>query len=307
MGEHHSGNVDEAGVEEWIRAQVVPTGPLEPHHVRPWATVVRVPVAGGMAWFKACGAVQAFETRLTAQLFSRWPDRVPTVLGCDEDRSWLLLDDAGTSLADMGNSPSWWLSVLPLYAELQRAEASIASAHLGGGVPNLKVETLAGHYEQLLHTEVPLDEGETSRLRRFAPRFEQLCADLVAAGIPDTIQHDDLHMHNVYLRDEKVRILDWGDACVSHPFASLVATFRFLEERNGLSPDDSWLVRLRDAYLEPWGTGLTDTVDLALLVGGFAHVLAALRQRCTLTRSERAVFDEDFAVRLRRALAAAGA
>jgi aminoglycoside phosphotransferase (APT) family kinase protein len=145
------------------------------------------------------------------------------------------------------------------------------------------------------------------RLRRFESRFERLCADLAGAGIPDTIQHDDLHMNNVYVRDQVVRVLDWGDSCISHPFASLVVTFRFLEERNGLDRKDRWFVRLRDAYLEPWGTGLTDTFDLATVVGGFAHVLAALRQRGALSEWERAVFDEDFAVRLRRALAAAGA
>ena len=34
---------------------------------------------------------------------------------------------------------------------------------------------------------------------------------------------------------------------------------RFLEQVNGLPPSDPWFTRLRDAYLEPWGSGLTDT------------------------------------------------
>src|SRR5262245_25742888 len=122
LAERHSDRVDKAGVEKWIRANVSPVGPLQTFHVRPWATVLRVPLAGGAAWFKACGAVQAFETALTTRLFSRWPDRVPTILACDQDRSWLLLNDAGSSLADLGNPPQRWLTVLPLYAELQRGE-----------------------------------------------------------------------------------------------------------------------------------------------------------------------------------------
>lgn len=282
-------------------------GPIQIFHVRPWATVLRVPVAEGESWFKACGSVQAFETRLTDHLFSRWPDRVPQVLASDQDRSWLLLADAGTQLAALGNPPERWLEVLPLYAELQRGESPYADDHLDGGVPDLRVATMTEGYEQLLREELPLHDDERARLRKFHSRFARLCVDLAQAGIPETIQHDDLHMNNVYVRDGVVRILDWGDSCLSHPFVSVVATFRFLEERNRLDRGDPWFARLRDAYLEPWGRTLTDTFAVALQVGGFAHVLAALRQRCALSGSEGATFDEDFAVRLRRALAAAGA
>lgn len=36
---------------------------------------MRVPLAGGVARFKACAPVQAFEPQLTAELFARYPDR----------------------------------------------------------------------------------------------------------------------------------------------------------------------------------------------------------------------------------------
>jgi aminoglycoside phosphotransferase (APT) family kinase protein len=88
------------------------------------------------------------------------------------------------------------------------------------------------------------------------------------------VQHDDLHMANLYAQGGRLRLLDWGDASISHPFASLVVTFRFLEERNRLQPGDPWFARLRDAYLEPWGGGLTDASALAIRVGAFAHTFA---------------------------------
>lgn len=74
-----------------------------------------------------------------------------------------------------------------------------------------------------------------------------------------------------------MRLLDWGDASVSHPFASLVVTFRFLEERNQLSPGDPWFARLRDAYRG--------------------------RQRDHLPQAARPEFDKAFAIVLRRAVA----
>jgi hypothetical protein len=79
--------------------------------------------------------------------------------------------------------------------------------------------------------------------------------------------------------------------------------FRFLEEINGLPPGDPWFARLRDAYLEPWGRGLTGTFVLALRVGTFAHTFAWARQRDHLPAQARPEFDTWFAVVLRRALA----
>jgi hypothetical protein len=264
--------------------------------------VLRVPLADGVAWFKACAPVQAFEPRLTTELCSRWSDRIAEVLGHDEERAWLLLADAGTPVGMRGNPPEAWLVALPLYAELQRGEAAYAPEHLAHHVPDLRVATLPARYEDLLQHDLPLEPDEIVQLRRFAPRFAELCGELVAHDVPETVQHDDLHMGNVYAHEERVRLLDWGDASISHPFASLVVTFRFLEEVNGLLPTDPWFARLRDAYLEPWGEGVADTFELALRVGTFAHTFAWARQRAAMPEDARIDFDKVFAVVLRRAL-----
>jgi Phosphotransferase enzyme family len=296
--------MDRALAEGWIRAHVDPAGPIETAHQRPWATVLRVPLVDGVAWFKACSAVQAFEPRLSACLFARWPDRVAEVIDHDQRRAWLLLADAGTPIGTVGNPPEAWLEALPLYAELQRGEAAHAGDHLAHGVPDLRVATLPGRYEELLGRDLPLAREELDRLHWFAPRFERLCDELAAHDVPETVQHDDLHMANVYAKGERLRLLDWGDASVSHPFASLVVTFRFLEERNRLPPGDQWFARLRDAYLEPWGGGgLAGAFALALRVGTFALAFARARQRDYLLEAARSGFDQEFRVILRRALA----
>ena len=54
--------------------------------------------------------------------------------------------------------------MLPLYAELQRGEAAHAMDHIDHGVP-------------------------------------ELCAELAACRVPATIQHDDLHHVNLYVRE----------------------------------------------------------------------------------------------------------
>jgi aminoglycoside phosphotransferase (APT) family kinase protein len=154
-----------------------------------------------------------------------------------------------------------------------------------------------------LSQDLPLAEDDREKLGMFSEQFELLCDELASGPVAPTIQHDDLHMNNVYDQEGTLRVLDWGDSSISHPFASLVATFRFLEERNGIAIGNPWRARIRDAYLEPWGTGLTEVFELAIRVGAFAHVIAALRQRRVLEGPARARFDEDLAIRLQRAIA----
>lgn len=154
----------------------------------------------------------------------------------------------------------------------------------------------------LLSRDLPLDPRELAALRAFQPRFVELCAEVAAEHPGDAVQHDDLHVRAVFSLDDHLRILDWGDASIGHPFASLVVTFRFLELHNGLAPGDPWFARLRDAYLEPWGTSLAGTFDRAVRLGTFAHAIASLRHRDPLAGEEKVDFDLEYAVVLRRAL-----
>ena len=113
-------------------------------------------------------------------------------------------------------------------------------------------------------------------------------------GIAATVQHEYLHYNNVFVREGRPRIIDWGDSVISHPFASLVVTFQFLEQVNRLPASDAWFGRLRDAYLEPWGPGYVDTFHLALRVGTVAHAIAWMRQREALPATWLARFDSAF-------------
>jgi hypothetical protein len=303
MGETGRLNQRPADAETWIRARVAVTGAIETVHERPWATVLRVPIPDGVAWFKACASVQAFEPRLTAELSARAPELLPEVLDYDEQRSWLLLGDAGKPIGEFGGPPEPWLDVLPRYAELQRAETARAADHVALGVPDMRLPGLPASYQDLLRGELPLAPDEIAALVAFSERFSALCSELEAVGPHATIQHDDLHAANLFRRDDQLRVLDWGDSSISHPFFSLVVPFRFLEEGNRLTPGDPWFGRFRDAYLEPWGAGIIEEFELALRIGAFAHAMAWSRQRDFLPAAERPQFDRWFAVVLRRAIA----
>ena len=64
---------------EWIDDQGVErTGEAEQPHLRPWATVLRVPTRNGPLWFKACSADTAFEAALYELLTDLHPWNVLT-------------------------------------------------------------------------------------------------------------------------------------------------------------------------------------------------------------------------------------
>jgi hypothetical protein len=120
-------------VEVRVAGQVELAGRLEHVHERPWGSVWRASVRGGVVWVKVCAPVQAFEPRLTAALAGRWPGLLPEVLAADSERAWLLLGDAGERLG-FGVGPEPWLSLLPAYAELQRGEVAHVAELLDAGV-----------------------------------------------------------------------------------------------------------------------------------------------------------------------------
>ena len=260
----------------WILAELqrlglALTGPIEQPHVRAWSTVLRVPTRAGDLWFKSNMPALAHEAAVVSVLARRAPDLVPELLAADLERGWMLQADGGTRLREAGLDVGCWEEVLPLYAQLQLDAAADRAVLLEAGTPDRTLAVLPELYETLL-------TGEDPRLRALTPRVAEECAALAARGIPETIQHDDLHDAQVFVADGRYRIFDWGDSCVSHPFFTLTVTLRVLGHRLELPETAPELDRFRDAYLEPW-THLAPRAELlaalpgALCLGGICRLL----------------------------------
>jgi Phosphotransferase enzyme family len=279
----------------WIRARlserdVELTEEIEQPHVRWWSTVLRVPTSDGLLWFKANAPPHAFEAGLLAILERVSPGHVPEVVALDVDRGWLLMRDGGERLREQVHSSrdlDRWRTLLPEYAELQISLAPHISDLIAAGVPDERLAVLPGHFDALLADreacmvvrENGLTTGEYDRITALAPDNADRCARLGAFGIPETLQHDDLHDGNVFVREGRYLFFDWGDSCVSHPFHSLVVTMRQLVYRLELPPGGPDVLWLRDAYLEPfarYGTRaeLVEAAELAHFTGTAARTLA---------------------------------
>jgi hypothetical protein len=286
-----------AEAEAWIREHAQVTGPIEQPHVYPWSTVMRVPTADGDFWFKATTLeVHGFEPTLTAILAEAFPDRVTELVAIDAERGWMLMRDAGTRLRELleRGDVRPWEEILPRYAEIQIAVSPRAGELLELGVPDERIAALPGKVEALLEDDGALmleesDElspAQRDELRRRIPELHALVGELEAFRIPETIQHDDLHDGQVFVDDGRLRLVDWGDSCVSHPFHTLTVTLRAIAWRHGLEPGSEPLLRLRDAYLEPFGAPPA-AAGLAYRTGTLARALAWHRYLAATAPGER--------------------
>ena len=257
-----------AEVRAWIDERVEVTGKAEQPHLQPWATALRLPTADGILWFKAVSPIHRFEVGLTRLLADLRPDRVTKLVDADERRGWMLMHDAGTRLRDLPARVEHWERVLPLYAELQLAAAPSADRLLELGVPDMRLAGLVRSLEPVA--------AANRELGAWLPEVEALVEELRASGLPETIQHDDLHDGQVFVRDGHYRVLDWGDSCVSHPFHSLTVILRAAAWKLELEPGGPELERMRDAYLEPWGppAELAGLAETAYRTGTLARALA---------------------------------
>ena len=285
-----------AEAEAWIRDRVDVDGAIEQPHVYPWSTVLRVPTQDGPLWFKATmPEVHGFEPELTTVLAETCPGRVTELVEIDADRTWMLMRDAGTRLRELEPpDPDLWETILPRYAELQIAVTPRADDLLALGVPDERLAAIPDKVEALLGDDDALMLGQSAELtadqrdelRRRLPELRALVEELEAFGVPETIQHDDLHDGQVFVRDGHIRILDWGDSCISHPFHTLTVTLRALAWRHGIEPGSRQLLRLRDAYLEPFGAPAA-AADLAYRTGTLGRALAWHRYVSAAAPGER--------------------
>jgi hypothetical protein len=266
-----------AEAHAWIDARLAEvgrtrTGEIEQPHVREWSTVMRIPTEEGDVWFKVNHEPLRHEAGVASLLAQRVPDRVPPLLAADVETGWMLMPDAGRRMREVvtgeGNLDRW-PDALAATARIQLACEDDVDAFLAMGVPDLRLSVLPAAYERLLAEH----GGELEpRLRVPVDRVAAECAELASYGIRDTIQHDDLHDGQVFIRDDTALIMDWGDCCVSHPFFTLSVTLLGviawgIDDVAGSEPLDRHLEAYLGPYREQYDGDLDAAARLAMRLG----------------------------------------
>jgi hypothetical protein len=250
-----------AGVGAWIARQLddlglAPSGPIAT--VKNWSLscVLRVPTSSGDYYFKAVPPLFAREPALTDALARRHPGRVPEVVALNPEDGWMLMRAfAGSPLRQ---TEDWdeWEAALRGYAEIQIAWLNDLALlrrlgcsdrgprRLAEQIDDLLADAQSGRGAVGLGHPRGLNEQELHELRALAPRLKAACAEWAAGGVPETLEHGDIHAENIAVRDGQFTYFDWTDGCIAHPFVCLTTL--------GENAKPALRDRLTRAYLECW-------------------------------------------------------
>lgn len=267
------------------------TGPVTLSRIRPWAALLEAPSTSGRVWLKAACPRTAFEVALYRPLHAIVPDQVLAPLGLDDERGWLVLPDGGSLLGQSykGDALASALElIMPRYAELQLKLMPHTATLVSLGVTDMTPAVMPSRFEEglavgrkyLKRAGSPVEWQEFTAVAALGPRFAQWCAELAQAPGAPSLDHNDLHPWNVFAasKPDTARFFDWGDSVIAHPFASLLVLLPTLQHALETGPDDPRVLRVRDAYLEPFThlashRELLETATLARRVAKAARVL----------------------------------
>ena len=271
----------------WIDAHVRRTGAVEEVRVRPWATVLRAPTAGGPVWMKLAGAGTAFEVPLYGVLARAAPERVLTPIATDVERSWLLLPDGGPPLGERGAGADALIDALAEYGRLQRALEPAVEEMLALGVPDMRPAAMPARFHEALAVA-----GGSAGVAAMEPAVREWCERLASSPLAASLDHNDLHPWNIL---DGPRFYDWGDSVIAHPFAAMLVPLGYVQHRFG----DPRLAGARDAYLGVFAdrapyAELVEMLELACRVAKIARALTWERA-IQATREQGEPVDPDWA------------
>jgi Ser/Thr protein kinase RdoA (MazF antagonist) len=269
---------------EWVderlaAAGIERTGEVEQPHLRPWATVLKVPTAAGPVWFKAAAPGTAFEAALYELLARAVPEHVLTPLGVDTERAWLLLPDGGPPIGERlegAERMEALVAAIVEYGRVQRALEPHLDELLAIGVADMRPAAMPERFEQALAAASALVGAEKlTHIAAMRDTVARWCERLAASPLPPSLDHNDLHPWNVL---GGARFYDWGDSVVAHPFAAMLVPLGFVQRGLDAELDDPRFTRARDAYLGVFADlapheELVETLELACRVAKIARAL----------------------------------
>ena len=269
-----AGTTWQRDARDWVRqraedAGLRVTGAIEQPRVRPWSTQLVAPTDHDRLWFKANCAASAFEPSLHAVLADLEPEEVDEPVAIEADRGWVLTRDRGTTLGER-REPTLadWQRLLATGASMQRRLAAHGPRLLAAGLPDCAPRTVLARFDSMIARlgALPADHpshlpaGHAAVLEDGRGVGEEAVAALSDSPLPVSLQHGDLHPHNVFEVGETLRVFDFGDAQWSHALEALAVPYGWLTQRSDLP----W-AEVRAAYCEVWSDLLTRSDIEALL------------------------------------------
>ena len=212
-----------ASAAEWVGSQVDVRGAPELVQQWPLSAVYRFRTPEGSLYLKAAFALFTAEPAITERIACEHPGIAPDVVAVERERGWLLMREFSSDLA--GDDRSRWPDVYRTVSAIQRSWVGRTDELTALGAPSRALDLL---------------RAETGSQPVLA------CLDhLESFAVPETLVHGDLHPWNAVVEPHGIRLIDWSDAAVAHPFVELATVLW-----EPMADDEH--AAIVDAYLEPW-------------------------------------------------------
>lgn len=250
-----------AEADAWIDRQLQTlgrrrTGPSTMIKIWSLSAVLRTPYestagASDEVFFKATNEHFRAEPVISQLLAEELPDRIPPVLAVDAERAWMLMEPL--------------IGAEPQEAEARAAEAAAVLAEVqlrfvplldelrAVGCPDRTEQPTIDGLSMIISGSVEghwLTDDEQQAAKSAESWLREQVKEFYACGIPSTLTHGDLHPDNVAFDPANsataggVRLYDWTDACISHPFTDIALLTRRLP--------DALRGEATNAYAAPW-------------------------------------------------------
>ncbi len=294
-------------VMDWAKKQIVFSdyqlidGPIVVRDM-PWSKVSRFKTSKESVYLKQMAAPFVIEPKILRFMHENFSTAVTEVIAINEQLSCFLMKDAGQVLRDIQKQKfqtQLFCNALKTHAKIQNASIPFVESFILMGVNDWRLKRLPGLYKEFVAREdllevAGLSKYEIEMLQKLHPQVQNLCEQLSAYNIPETIEHNDFHDNNILIQDNCITINDWGDACVSHPFFSLATALNSAKRNHDLQRTDSRYLQAQNAYLEIWlDYGTIDELREAFLI---AEKLSYFQFALSFSRIESCVSVEEFSL-----------
>ncbi|MCS5712366.1 phosphotransferase [Candidatus Berkiella aquae] len=259
----------------------------EPSMVRsmPWSEVMCFVTSQGNVYLKSMAPAFSNEPRLLHYLNQCHFKHVPILLAQHEASNCFLMKDAGANLREKLKQRYDVLLVakaLQNYAQLQVNCIHHVNKLFACGVSDYRLSKLPEYFQTFFtdHLDIIIGDGlslaEVDVLKNQQAVFSSLCHELEKLGMPETLEQGDFHDNNLLIKDNEITIHDFGDACISHPFFSIVSYLHSAGRHHVLTLAEQ--ETLKAHYLQPWASYAESSVlmrayDLAYCLRPFVWAL----------------------------------
>ena len=226
-----------------------------------WAGVWRAETAAGVHYAKQNCQLQSFEAALVSVLAELAPHRVVPVTATDPERGLLLTPDQGPVFADtVGDDLDAWGAVLAAAAQLQREVAPAVDRLSEAGLTTIAPADAPAYVDRRVaelasrpaDDPMVLSADRAAALEALRPTITDWVDRVAALGLPVTLNHGDLHAHNVFHVGGELRFFDFADALLTEPLGALLIPLNILSGELDAGPDDPRLWRVVEPALEVW-------------------------------------------------------